>query len=121
MAEKGGIRFGVWAFLIGLLLAIIVALLSGSTAPEWAIIVLAILGVIVGLLNVTAAEVQKFLVAAIAFLLSFQALGNVFIEISKAFGSWAGIIGNFFNLISIFMAPAAIVVAIKALFSIARD
>jgi hypothetical protein len=121
MAEKRGIRFGVWAFLVGLILAIVVALLSGANAPPWAIIVLAILGLIVGLLNVTATEVQKFLVATIAFLLSFQALGNVFVEFSKAFGAWTGIIGNFFNLVSIFMAPAAIVVAIKALFSIAKE
>ena len=121
MAEKVGIRFGVWAFLIGLILAIVVALLSGAKAPEWAIIVLAILGLLVGLLNVTATEVQKFLIATIAFLLSFQALGNVFVEFSQAFGAWTGVIGNFFNLISIFMAPAAIVVAIKALFSIARE
>jgi hypothetical protein len=121
MAEKLGIRFGVWAFLIGLILAIVVALLSGATAPQWAIIVLAILGLLVGLLNVTGREVQKFLIATIAFLLSFQALGNVFIELSKAFGTWTGIIGNFFNLVSIFLAPAAIVVAIKALFTVAKE
>jgi hypothetical protein len=123
MAGKGGIRFGVWAFLVGLILAIVVALLSGSPAPDWAIIVLVILGLLVGLLNVTASEVQKFLIATIAFLLSFQALGSVFVKFSElgALISLTAAIGNFFNLISVFMAPAAIVVAIKALFSIAKE
>jgi hypothetical protein len=115
--KKGSFKIGVWAFIIGLILAIIVALLSGSTTPQWSIIVLAILGIIVGLLNVTAKEVEKFLVAAIAFLLSFQALSNVFMTVA---GGWTAI-GTFFNLISIFMAPAAAVVAIKALYNLARD
>jgi len=120
MADKGGIRFGVWAFLIGLILAIVVALLGGKEEP-WVIITLAILGLIVGLLNVTGREIQKFLVATIAFLLSFQALGNVLGQLSTTFGTWTGFIGNFFNLVSIFMAPAAIVVAIKALFTVAKE
>jgi len=115
--EKGSFNFGVWAFIIGLILAIVVALLSGPLPPDWAVIVLAILGIIVGLLNVTGKEVEKFLIAAIAFLLSFQSLSNVFIAIS---GGWTAI-GTFFNLISVFMAPAAAVVAIKALYNLARN
>jgi hypothetical protein len=121
MAEKGGIRFGVWAFLIGLILAIVVALISGSgevvEVPPWSLIVLAVLGILVGLLNVTATEVQKFLIASIAFLLSFSSLGKVFEGISLG---WVGV-GTFFYLLSVFMAPAAAVVAVKALFSIAKD
>lgn len=114
--EKGGFNFGVWAFMIGLIMAILIALLA-PTAPSWAVIVLTILGIIVGLLNVSAKEVEKFLVAAIAFLLSFQSLSNVFMTM---LGGWVAI-GNFFNLISVFMAPAAAVVAIKALYNLARN
>jgi hypothetical protein len=117
MADKGNFKLGAWAFIIGLILAIIVAIIGGGATPEWAMIVLAILGVIVGLLNVTSSEVQKFLVAAIAFLLSFSALGTILTKIAL---NWQGI-GAFFNLLSIFMAPAAAVVAIKALFSIAKN
>ncbi|MFH0870256.1 MAG: hypothetical protein V1866_04335 [archaeon] len=117
MEEKSGIKIGVWAFIIGSILAIVVALISGANAPNWAIIVLAVLGILVGVLNVTATEVQKFLVAAIAFLLSFQSLSNVF---STLAGGWAPV-GAFFGLISVFMAPAAAVVAIKALYSLAKN
>jgi uncharacterized membrane protein len=111
--EKGNFKLGVWAFMVGLLLAIIVALI-GKANDTWPIIVLAILGILVGLLNVTAKEVEKFLVAAIAFLLSFNALSYVLDKI------WADI-SVFFSLISVFMAAAAIVVAIKALYNLARD
>jgi hypothetical protein len=115
--EKNEFKLGVWAFIIGLILAIIFALVSGTNSPSWAIIALAILGIIVGLLNVTGREVEKFLVAAIAFLLSFNALGYVFNKIAE---QWTAI-GTFFNLISVFMAAAAIIVSIKALYNLARD
>ena len=81
----GKFKLGAWAFIIGLILAIVLALISGTAAPAWAIFVLALLGVVVGLLNVSGKEAEKFLVAAIAFLLSFQALSTVFTVIA---GGW---------------------------------
>lgn len=120
MAEKGSINWGAWAFIIGLILAIVVALVSalgGTAVPTWAVIVLAIIGIIVGLLNVTGRETQRFLIAAIAFLLSFSSLGKV-IEALKL--NWVGV-DTFFYLLSIFVAPAAAIVAIKALFAISKD
>lgn len=110
-------KFGGIAFLIGLVIAIIIALFSASMVPAWAAIVLAVLGLVVGLLNVTDKEVQLFLVASIAFLITFQVLGNV-VE-ALAFG-WSSV-SAFFHLLSIFVAPAAGVVAIKALFNVAKD
>ena len=117
MAEKKSFKLGAWAFMIGLILAIIVALISGANAPEWAVLVLAILGIIVGLFNVRGTEVQKFLVAAIAFLLSFSSLGTVIK------GLMLNLVGvdTFFYLLSVFIAPAAAVVAVKALFTLAKD
>jgi hypothetical protein len=119
MAEKGGFKLGAWAFIIGLVLAIIIAVWSGlnkTATPPWAVILLAVLGIIVGLLNITGAEVQKFLVAAIAFLLSFSSLGTVL----KALVNWTGV-DTFFYLLAVFIAPAAAIVAIKALFAIAKN
>jgi hypothetical protein len=116
MANKGSFKLGIWAFIIGFALAIVIAIF-GKPDEQWVIIVLAILGIIVGLLNITASEVQKFLVAAIAFLLTFQSLSNVFSELTE---NWPGV-GAFFNLLVVFMAPAAAVVAIKALIALAKD
>lgn len=105
------------AFIIGLILAVLIALVSAAAVPTWAVFVMAILGVIVGLLNIQDKEINLFLVAAIAFLISFQAFGNVIATL--AFG-WEAV-SAFFNLMSIFVAPAAAIVAIKALFRLTRD
>ncbi len=110
--KTGGILF-----LIGLVLAIIVALFSAGFVPVWVFFVLAVLGLIVGLLNVTQVESQHFLVAGIAFLLSFQALSNV-VE-ALAFG-WDSV-GVFFSLLTVYVAPAIAVVGIKALFKLAKN
>ena len=120
MAEKIVSKLGPWAFIIGLVLAIIIALwgaLSNATIPTWAIILLAILGIIVGLFNVTGREAQRFLIAVIAFLLSFSSLGAVITALKL---NWVGV-DIFFYLLSVFVAPAAAVVAVRALFGIAKD
>ncbi|MBI1972388.1 hypothetical protein HYS50_00085 [Candidatus Woesearchaeota archaeon] len=72
--------------------------------------ILAVLGLIVGLLNVTGKESHLFLVASIAFLVSAQGL-NVVWDALKPY------VSN----IMIFVAPAAAVVALKALYDIAKE
>lgn len=109
--------FGGITFVIGLILAIIIALFSSPIVPQWAVWVLAIIGVIVGLLNITDVEIDRFLISAIAFLISFQALSSVFTTL--AFG-WDAV-STFFGLLNVFVAPAAAIVAIKALFQLAKD
>ena len=109
--------FGGIVFVVGFVLAAILAIFTASNTPQWAIFVLAVIGLIVGLLNVTGKESTHFLVASIAFLISFQSLSSVLT--SFAFG-WAAV-GTFFGLMSVFIAPAAAVVAFKALFSLAKD
>jgi zinc transporter ZupT len=100
---------GKWAFIIGLVIAVIAGLLF---QPEGAIWVLAILGVIVGLLNVTAEETRGFLLASIALTISATALNTL------------PIIGTALSLVLPFVvafaAGATIVVALKELFQTAR-
>ncbi|MFH1409506.1 MAG: hypothetical protein ABIH34_06350 [Nanoarchaeota archaeon] len=110
-------KLGPWAFVIGLVLALLVAVFSASSPPTWAVFVLAVLGVVVGLMNVTQKETQTFLIATIAFLLSFNVLSAVFTTLT--FG-WTAV-ASFFDLMSVFVVPAAAIVAIKALFSVAKD
>jgi uncharacterized membrane protein len=105
---------GRWAFIIGLILAVIITLFG--VEQTWPIYVLLVLGLIVGLLNITEKEVSSFLIAAIAFMFTFSALSNVFVAV-PAIGNT---IANFFTLVNAFIAPAAAVVAFKALFAHAR-
>ena len=100
---------GKWAFIVGLVIAVLAGLLF---QPEGAIWVLAILGVVVGILNVAAEETRSFLLASIALTLSATALNTL------------PIIGTALSLILpfvvAFVAGATIVVALKELFQTAR-
>ncbi len=109
--------FGGIVFIVGLVLAAIIALFAAQPVATWAVILLAVLGLIVGLLNITDREVQLFLVGGIAFLLSFQALSNV-VEIIAL--GWDAV-GVFFRLMNVYIAPAVAVVALKALFMLAKE
>jgi hypothetical protein len=101
---------GKWAFIVGLVLAVIVGYIFQA---EWVIWVLAVLGVIVGLLNVTREDTERFLLAAIALGLSVTALSTVpVLGLS---------ITNILGYVAAFVAGAMVVVALKALFQTARS
>ncbi|MBI2572389.1 hypothetical protein HYV86_00875 [Candidatus Woesearchaeota archaeon] len=112
-----GSKLGVIAFIVGLIGAAVIALLNYTAVPKWAVIALAVLGVVVGLLNVKDDEISLFLIAALAFLLSFGALRDVVTTL--AFG-WQAI-AVFFNLMVVFVAPATAIVAVLALFRMAKN
>ncbi|MHA1937033.1 MAG: hypothetical protein ACW97O_02365 [Candidatus Thorarchaeota archaeon] len=103
-------KIGKWAFIIGLVIAVLAGLFF---QPAWAIWVLAVLGVIVGLLNVTAEDTRGFLLAAIALTLSATALNTI------------PLVGRGFTyvlpFVVAFVAGATIVVALKELFVTARS
>jgi hypothetical protein len=102
-------KIGKWAFIIGLVVAVLAGLLF---QPGWAIWVLAILGLIVGLLNVTAEDTRSFLLASIALTLSATALNTLPIV-----GAALSFILPF---VVAFVAGATIVIALKELFQTAR-
>ena len=103
-------KIGKWAFIIGLVVAVLAGLLF---QPGWAIWVLAILGLIVGLLNVTAEDTRSFLLAAIALTLSATALNTL-----PVVGTALSFILPF---VVAFVAGATIVIALKELFQTARS
>jgi hypothetical protein len=100
---------GKWAFIVGLVFAVVVGYMFQAAWAAW---VLAILGVIVGLLNVTREDTEKFLLAAIAFGLSATALSTV-----PVLGLQ---ITNILGYVAAFVAGAMVVVALKVLFQTAR-
>jgi len=100
---------GKWAFIIGLVLAVLAGLFF---QPGWALWVLAILGVVVGLLNVTAEETRGFLLASIALTLSATALNAL-----PVLGTALSLVLPF---VVAFVAGGMIVVALVELFKTAR-
>ena len=102
-------KYGRWAFIIGLVIAVLAGLFF---QPDWAIWMLAILGVIVGFLNITAEETRGFLLASIALTLSATALNTL-----PILGTALSLVLPF---VVAFVAGAMIVVALKELFQTAR-
>jgi uncharacterized membrane protein YjjP (DUF1212 family) len=100
---------GKWAFILGLVIAVLAGLFF---QPDWAIWVLAVLGVIVGFLNVTGEDTRSFLLAAIALTLSATALNTI-----PFLGTSITVLMSF---VVAFVAGATLVVALKELFQTAR-
>ncbi|MBW3010763.1 hypothetical protein KY335_00245 [Candidatus Woesearchaeota archaeon] len=105
-------KYGHYAFLVCILLAII----AGLVVVPYTAIILVILGLVVGLLNITAKESKDFLIAAIALaVVGSSGLGVI---------QWAGLGGMLTTIlgnIALFVIPAALVVALKEVYRLARD
>lgn len=117
---------GAWAFLIGVILAILIGLLTTllpipalTTFSAQIYAVLVFLGLVVGFMNLKGKDSQTFLIA-----------GAVLVIVSKfgmesVTGSLIGIgvgdlVSSTFSALLALFVPATIVVALKTVFSIAN-
>jgi len=105
-------KLGSWSFIIGLAIAILVGLFTEASGII--VTVLVILGVIVGFLNVTDKEVSNFLIASVALMLA----GGAKLDMIPVVG---GILVRVLANVVVFVAPAAIIVAIKAIYELASN
>lgn len=110
MAKKGG-SIGSWAFIIGVVIAVLVGLF-GTLSPLW-LGILVILGLVVGLLNVTGSESSNFLLAAISLVIVSAFGRNVLSAIS--------FLGSVLDAIMVLVVPATVIVALKAVYGLARN
>jgi len=118
MANKGRQNnlIGAWAFLIGVVLAIVLGLFStyiGSSAYRVILSILVVLGIIVGLLNIGTRENSKFLLAAVSLVIVAFMGSSVLSIISQ--------IGAILNAILVLVIPATVIVALKSVFEIGKD
>ncbi len=112
MAKKGGAnQLGSWAFLIGLIIAIVIGLF-GQLGSAW-LMALVVIGLLVGLLNVADRETTPFLMSGVVLI------------IASAFGSDAlshvPYTGSIFDALLVLFVPATVIVAIKNVFALARN
>lgn len=101
---------GKWVFLIGIVIAIVAGLITSEASGYW-IALLVVLGLIVGFLNITGKEITPFLIASIALILTTSALSAL-----PLIGIY---LTPIMDNVKIFVAPAAIVIALKAIFALA--
>jgi hypothetical protein len=130
-------KIAIWAFILGTVIALLVGLYQAYTIQTNAVPtfmgtntgflvawLLAIIGAIVGILaflgkgTITKAEVPAFLTASIALLVMY----GVFQNLQNMIGYWLGPLFAGVSLtLSIFIAPAAGILAIKAIYDIGKD
>ncbi|MEM2139201.1 MAG: hypothetical protein QXM96_03535 [Candidatus Woesearchaeota archaeon] len=111
-------KIGPWAFILGLIISIVSAL-TGKLF--WG---LGLLGLVVGLLNITDKEASMYLLASLTFLLSANTLSVTLTKVVSfipVVGEWLKIIDPLLANITLFVAPGAAVVALKALYNLSRD
>jgi uncharacterized membrane protein len=86
----------------------------------WIMLIMVILGIIVGLVSITAKEATPFLIATIALIVTgtmmepFNAINTVAAPLGYM-ATWI------VTLIAAFAAPAAVLIAIKAVYAMAKE
>jgi hypothetical protein len=119
ISKRKSNTLGVWAFTIGVVAALVLGFIGsfwelGDSTQRLLAIALGVIGIIVGILNVSGDEAMSFLtVTAILVFVSFA--GASAIE-----QIWAPL-ANVFNALMLLFVPATIIVAIRALWTLARD
>ena len=116
-------QIGGYAFIVGVIIAVIAGIGASSMlggAAGWIPLVLVVLGLIVGLLNVTDKETEKFLIAAVALIAVGTTAGGLTV-INTVLNPVGSMLAGIVVQISIFVAPAALIVALKAVYNLARS
>lgn len=105
---------GKWAFLIGLIIAVIAGLIEGAYTVPYLALILVILGVIVGFMNIHEKNEIRLLVALIALM----AFGSATVLTIPTIGAYLdAILKNFLA----FVGAAALIVSVKAILETSKS
>ena len=102
---------GSWAFVIGLIIAIVLGLV-GNLSGVW-VIVLVFFGLIVGLLNITREETTPFLISGTALVIVSALGGSFFYNVE--------VLANVLGTLLVIFVPATVIVAVKNIFNLSKD
>lgn len=104
-------EIGYWAFILGVVVAVVGPFIESFLGAAYLAYLLVVLGVVVGLLNITEKEVSEFLLVVVALLLA----GAAGLDKLPVIGQ--SILKPILSSVGVFVAPAAVVVALKVLYS----
>ncbi len=104
---------GEWFFLAGLVLSVIFSVFS-IKIKMWQSLIIALIGIFTGLLNLTKKEIRDYLIASIAFLVSFMSLSSAIENLHYSFAS----LYNFLPLLKMLIAPITAIIAFKVIYSL---
>ena len=112
-------KIGNWLFLVSVIIAVLAGIyLSGDSTITW---ILAVLGLIVGLINVGLKDEVPFLIAATALIVASQNFVWGITQIPTIGAEVGAIIGGILGYLVILVAPAAVIVALKAVYAFAKE
>ena len=111
MARKGGNVIGGWAFLIGVVLAVVLGFLGNINSTM--AIILVIIGIVIGLLNIADKEIAPFLMSG-AVLVIVSAFGQNALGVVEK-------VSDIVDALLILFVPATIVVAVRHVLTLARN
>ena len=107
-------KIGGWAFILGVVISVVagLAFTQLGTYSGYVTLALVVLGLVVGFLNIADKEVKDFLIAAIAV----ELVGTANLAVIPVIGEFLfAIVWQ----ITAFVAPAALVVGLKAIYNLA--
>lgn len=110
-AKNAGNVVGSWAFLVGVLLAVVLGLI-GNFSQTW-MIVLVVIGLLVGLLNVVGDETTPFMMSGVVLIIASAFGGAVLSNVP--------LVSSVLNSLLVIFVPATVIVAIKNVFNLAKD
>lgn len=121
MAKKNLI--GSWAFLIGVVLALVVGILEGldkaSLQTPLMSTILIVLGIIVGLFNITGKEAAPFLMSGTVLILA-SFFGLIITGPMLTIAS-ISILSSTLSALMLIFIPSTIIVAIRNVFNLAKN
>lgn len=103
---------GAWAFLIGVILAVIVGLLGKEVNSGIWVISLVVLGIIIGLLNVGGSELKEFMIAGTVLVIVSAMSKDTLMGVKY--------VGEIVRALVVLFVPATIVVSLKVVFALAK-
>lgn len=111
---------GAWAFLIGIVLAVLVGIFAGNRTSPILLGILAVLGLIVGFF-VSEKEVKTFLLAAVSLVIvSFAGIQGLVLDAAIRGINIGKIVSSVLGTLLVLFVPATIIVVLKTVFSIAK-
>lgn len=123
-------QIGGYALIAGVIIAILAgavqtlapSAMDQNTVVPWVVLAMVVLGLIVGFLNIKDTDTAPFLIAAIALIVTATGAANLVLidKVTKVFGLGLGTMLQTIVLnIAVFVAPAALVVALKTVYTTA--
>lgn len=107
-------KVGSWAFIVGVVIALVAGIFTLGT---WSVTALVVVGLLVGFLNITEKETNGFLFAALVLVI----IGSMGSSLLKDIAVVGPRLASVLAAVVIFVIPAALVVALKSIYALAKD